>query len=223
MRMMRSCGAWMLALGVWLGASAHAAPAAPDDARAVWQEVMALAASGHDAEAVAALRAGAWLAASEGWRARMRSAAALLAMREAARRGRLHAAGPAENAAAGLRGVHRMLAARWLKAHPAPEAAPSWPAGLLAALLPGAGHAWLGRWRDAGVAAMLTWPMLLLTFWAARRRMGPVTVFFAAITLWLWSGTVFSAVSLAERGGLEDWLRWWQALWQASGLPGRPW
>ncbi|MDX8401044.1 MAG: hypothetical protein R8K47_00275 [Mariprofundaceae bacterium] len=183
----------------------------------VWRDVMELAAHGHDAQAVAALRAAARLAPGDVWRARMASAAALLAMRERARRG-----DPVRQVE-GLRGVHAALARQWMAAHPVPEGAPAWPAGLLAALLPGAGHAWLGRWRDAGVAAALVWPMLVLTLWAARRRMGPVTVFFAAITLWLWSGTVFSAVSLAERGSLEDWLGWWQQLWQAAGLPGRPW
>jgi len=53
--------------------------------------------------------------------------------------------------------------------------------------------------------------------------MGPVTVFFVLTTLWLWSGSVFSAVSLAERGSFEAYVLWWQGLWQASGLPGRPW
>ncbi len=205
----------MLALAGALLLCAGAAWA--DDAAAVWREAMSLAAHGHDAEAVAALRAGARLAGDEGWRARMASAASLLAMREQARRGEMRVSAPA------LRGAHRLLAAQWLAAHPAPESGPVWPAALLAAILPGAGHAWLGRWRDAGVAAMLTWPMLILTFWAARRRMGPVTVFFALISLWLWSGSVFSAISLAERGSWEAYLAWWQGLWQAAGLPGRPW
>jgi len=63
----------------------------------------------------------------------------------------------------------------------------------------------------------------LFTFWADRRDMGPVTVFFAMITAWLWSGMVFSATSLAERGGYELYYAWWQQLWQASGLPSKPW
>ena len=70
---------------------------------------------------------------------------------------------------------------------------------------------------------MLVWPMLLLTLWAARRHMGPVTVFFALITVWLWSGTVFSSMSLAERASFEAYTLWWQGLWQASGLQGQPW
>ena len=94
---------------------------------------------------------------------------------------------------------------------------------ILATIFPGAGHAWQGRWQDAWVAAIMVWPMLILTLWAASRRMGPVTIFFAMITAWLWSGTVFSSISLAERGGMESYLLWWQGVWQASGLPGRPW
>ncbi len=98
-----------------------------------------------------------------------------------------------------------------------------WPTVMLATLLPGAGHAWLGRWHDARTAALMVWPMLLLTLWAFKRGMGPVTLFFTLITLWLWSGSVFSAISLTERGNLETYLVWWQNLWQSSGLPGRPW
>jgi hypothetical protein len=116
-----------------------------------------------------------------------------------------------------------MLMSNWLKQHPIPAVEDSIMPGLLAAIIPGSGHAWLGRWGDAGVAAMLVWPLLILTFWAARRDMGPVTVFFALITAWLWSGTVFSATSLAERGDYELYYAWWQQMWQASGLPSKPW
>ncbi len=118
---------------------------------------------------------------------------------------------------------HLALASAYASAHPLLPDATRWPATALAVLLPGAGHAWQGRWKDAGMAAMMVWPMLILTLWAARRRMGPVTVFFALITIWLWSGTVFSSISLAERGNAEMYLAWWQGVWQASGLPGSPW
>jgi len=119
--------------------------------------------------------------------------------------------------------VNLALAAAVAAEHPILPQASTWPAALLATIVPGAGHAWLGRWHDAATAALMVWPMLLLTCWAAKRHMGPVTLFFAAITLWLWSGTVFSALSLAERGNFETYLTWWQSIWQASGLPGRPW
>jgi len=118
---------------------------------------------------------------------------------------------------------HLALAYAYASSHPLLLDATRWPATLLAVMLPGAGHAWQGRWKDAGMAAMMVWPMLILTVWAAKRRMGPVTVFFALITLWLWSGTVFSSISLAERTNAETYMAWWQSIWQASGLPGRPW
>lgn len=115
------------------------------------------------------------------------------------------------------------LAESYRQANMQPQPVEIWPVALLASILPGVGHAWLGRWHDAGVAAAFVWPLLILTLWAARRKMGPVTVFFALLTLWLWSGTVFSAISLAERGSFELYMQWWQQLWQASALPGRPW
>lgn len=115
------------------------------------------------------------------------------------------------------------LASAYVRSHPLLQEIERWPAAVLATLFPGAGHAWLGRWHDARTAALMVWPMLLLTLWAYKRGMGPVTLFFALITLWLWSGTVFSAISLAERGDVETYMIWWQNVWQSSGLPGRPW
>ena len=53
--------------------------------------------------------------------------------------------------------------------------------------------------------------------------MGPVTAFFALVTAWLWSGSVFSAIALAERGGMEAYLDWWRELWRFAAIPGRPW
>jgi len=188
----------------------QAAPAAADAADA-YRQAMALAVQGRDAQAVAML-AGAAETAPEVWSERMRAAARLLTMR--ARQG--IELPPVD-------GLNGALIAAYGQTHAAPTAADPRLAGILATLFPGAGHAWLGRWHDAGVAVLLVWPILLLTLWAWRRGMGPLTVFFVLLTLWLWSGTVFSAVSLAERGGFEAYVQWWQGLWQASGLPGRPW
>jgi hypothetical protein len=194
-----------------LGASAHADPGA------AYRAAMALAAQGKDGEAIArlqgardALSAG---PAAEQWRGWLASAAALLEMRQDLRLQPTFA----ETAAA----VGRVQ--DYLATAPPPERGRPWAAALFGAVVPGAGHVWLGRWRDGVKAATLVWPMFLLTVWAWRRRMGPVTVFFAALTVWLWSGTVFSAYSLARRGDLHAYLVWWQGVWQASGLPGRPW
>ncbi len=201
----------LLALSVLAGVvQAGDAWAGADEAYA---RAMSEAREGRLAAAIARLEGAAEVEADPVWRARMRDAAAMLGMLREQR------TSPPDR----LSGMTRALVAGRMKADPAPNKRAAWPAGLLGAVLPGAGHAWLGRWRDAGVAAGLVLPMLLLTLWAARRRMGPVTVFFGLITVWLWSGTVFSAVSLAERGSFEQYLLWWQGLWQASGLPGRPW
>ena len=198
----------VLALATLAPAVAAASPGQAYDA------AIGLAARGRTGEAVAMMQgAAASLPAADPWAQRLRAARWLLSMR------RMRAHAPMAAAGNGW----MLLADRYLAGHPPPKAAAAWPVGLLAAVLPGAGHARLGRWRDAMTAAMLVWPMLLLTVWAARRRMGPVTVFFALITLWLWSGTVYSAISLAERGSAEAYMAWWQHLWLASGLPGRPW
>jgi len=198
----------VLLLAVLVSAYAPQADAGAGDA---YHRAMALAAQGRDSEAVAML-AGAAEMAPAVWNERMRVAAQLLTMRTRQ--------GVELPSADGLNGA---LIATYGKMHAAPQPADARFAGILASIFPGAGHAWLGRWHDAGIAALMVWPMLLLTLWAWRRRMGPLTVFFVLITLWLWSGSVFSAVSIAERGAFEAYVLWWQGLWQASGLPGRPW
>jgi len=189
--------------------------AAESPARQVYGDAIELAATGHDSDAVARLQgAAAMLAADDIWAERMELAAGLIGMR----RQQAMMFSPVKHPSS-----HAALAAAYLKQIPGPETTNDWVSGILATVLPGAGHGWQGRWRDALTAALMVWPMLLLTLWAAYRRMGPVTVFFALITAWLWSGTIFSAISLAERGSYEAYLLWWQGLWQASGLPGRPW
>jgi len=207
----------LMTVALW---PAHAARA---DARDAWRQAMQIAARGDDARAAAMLEGAAQtLNAGAPWRHRMQTAGALLRLRSA----RMH---PPADAASRLlarlpaNALETRLIRAWLARHPAPPPASPWVAGVLSALAPGAGHAWLGRWRDAAAAAGLAWPMMLLAGWAWRRRMGPVTVFFTLLALWLWSGVVFSSVSLAERGSAEAWLHWWRGLWQASGLPGRPW
>jgi len=193
-----------------------AVPASADPGTA-YRAAMDMAAQGRDREAVARLQ-GALDALPEGagpgeWRGWLASAAALLDMRR-----ELRLQPTVTETGAAIERVNGYLATA-----PPPEQGRPWVAALFGAIFPGAGHAWLGRWRDGVKAATLVWPMFLLTVWAWRRRMGPVTVFFAAVTVWLWSGTVFSAYSLARRGDLHAYLAWWQGVWQASGLPGRPW
>ncbi len=181
----------------------------------VYEQAIVMAASGHEKEAIAHLQgAAAVLSVGDIWQERMALAAMLIDMRQ-------HQNFKPKQF--NDRSTHARLAGAYLKEHTRPEVKNSWLPGVLATIFPGAGHAWQGRWRDAWVAAIMIWPMIILTLWAARRRMGPVTLFFAMITAWLWSGSVFSAVSLAERGAFDLYLAWWQGLWQASALPGRPW
>ncbi|MDX8390472.1 MAG: hypothetical protein R8M38_08280 [Mariprofundaceae bacterium] len=185
--------------------------AAPADS---YRSAMAQAAKGQDEKAISWLHgAAATLPANHPWQQRMLTAASMLKMRQ-----QLQQRPEISSALPQAQMVHA-----YLKQKPAPESAPTWLAGGLASLIPGSGHLYLGRTNDAMVAAFMVWPLLILTLWAARRQMGPVTVFFAMTTAWLWSGTVFSAVSLAERGSMEAYMLWWQGSWQASGLPGRPW
>ena len=184
----------------------------------VYQQSLLLASQGKLDQSIIALQAAsAVLPQGDIWRERMLAASLLLTMQKQQLTQLVPLAAIKHN------NNYLKLAGAYLQENLRPEAIQIWPAALLASIFPGAGHAWLGRWHDAGVAALFVWPLLLLTLWAARRKMGPVTVFFALLTLWLWSGTVFSAISLAERGSFEMYMQWWQQLWQASALPGRPW
>ncbi len=185
------------------------------DAQQQYTMQLQQAASGQQALAIESLRRQAsGLLPDDPWRARMLTAASLLEMRMQWQSRLPEATMPT---------LQQQLVQRFIAQHPAPEHDAAWPVVALAVLLPGGGHALLGRWHDAWVVIMLVWPMLGLTLWAARRSMGPVTVFFGLITLWLWSGSVYSAISLHERSLLEQYFSWWQGVWHASGLPGRPW
>jgi len=201
--------AWMLFCALsplWVNAN--------EASRQVYEQAVQLAVQGKSEQAIVALQAAsAVLPISDVWKPRMQTAALLLQLKDQ----------QSTQLPQALNNEYLLLAAAYAQSEPQPQVTQRWQVGLLATLLPGAGHAWLGRWHDAGEAALLVWPLLILTGWAARRRMGPVTVFFALLTVWLWSGTIFSAVSLAERGSFELYVLWWQGLWQASGLPGRPW
>jgi len=203
-----SLGLFLCCLLLWV----PDAQAGPSQA---YRQAMQQAALGHDHAAVTAF-ASLWevLPNQSEWKKRMFAAQVLLSMR--VNRQTVFVPVIASN-------PYLRLATTYTANHPQAEEKASWPGVVLATLLPGAGHAWQGRWNDAATAGLMVWPMLLLTLWAAKRKMGPVTLFLALITLWLWSGTLFSSISLAERTSAETYMLWWQGLWQASGLPGRPW
>jgi len=190
-------------------------PVCHADPVASYRHAVNMAAQGDDREAVASLDTLVEAISIQSvWRQRILAAQQLIRMRMSHQTLFPAQFGPNQ---------HMALAAAYAASHPLLQDVKRWPATLLAVIAPGAGHAWQGRWHDAGMAALMVWPMLILTVWAAKRRMGPVTVFFALITVWLWSGTVFSSISLAERANAETYMAWWQGVWQASGLPGRPW
>jgi len=190
-------------------------PACHADPATAFRQAVNLAAQGDDIAAEASFGALAEAVPEQSvWHQRMTAARALIGMRIAHQTVFPPRIGPNQ---------HVALASAYAVSHPLLQQTTRWPATLLAVIIPGGGHAWQGRWKDAGMAAMMVLPMLILTLWAASRRMGPVTVFFALITIWLWSGTVFSSMSLAERANAEIYMAWWQGVWQASGLPGRPW
>jgi len=199
-------------LTVWLLVPSLAM--ANGNSQQVYQQSMSLAAQGKLSESIVALQvAHALLPAGDIWRERMLAASTLLLMREK----------QAINLPVTDKNNYLTLADAYVQTHALAAKARTWPVAVLATIFPGSGHAWLGRWHDAAVAALFVLPLLILTLWAAKRRMGPVTVFFALLTMWLWSGTIFSAISLAERGNFETYILLWQQLWQASALPGRPW
>jgi len=202
-------------LGVLLIVLLAYLPVCQADSASAYRQAIDSAVQGDDRTVVATLGVLAEILPAQSiWRQRMIAAQQLIRMRMANSVLFPVQAGP---------NSHLALASAYASAHPLLQDVKRWPATLLAVIAPGAGHAWQGRWRDAGMAALMVWPMLILTIWAAKRRMGPVTVFFALITVWLWSGTVFSSISLAERANAETYMAWWQGVWQASGLPGRPW
>ena len=201
------CLCWLLLLFMALPAMAEDFV----DAQVIYQLALQQAASGHDDEAVNTLNQALQSPFVDGaWRERLVLAAGLLEMKAARASQPVFAAATPQT---------RMVEA-YLTGHAAPRQSIEWAPALLGAVIPGAGHLWLGRYHDAAISAILVVPMLLLTFWAARRKMGPVTVFFFMITAWLWSGTVFSVYSLTERTFAEAYLGWWQGVWQAAALPG---
>ena len=199
----------LFTLFISISANTEAGPAE------AYQQAIYLAAQGHEQEAMATL-AGLVEVVPQGstWHERMQAARLLIGMK--IERQTEFPPQPHPN-------TYLLLASSYAASQPLLNEIETWPATTLATIFPGAGHAWQGRWNDAKTAALMVWPILLLTLWAFKRGMGPVTLFFALITLWLWSGTIFSSISLSERGNLETYLIWWQNSWQSSGLPGRPW
>jgi tetratricopeptide (TPR) repeat protein len=81
---------------------------------------------------------------------------------------------------------------------PLPEKSP-WTAGLLAAVLPGAGHAYLGRWRDAGLAFSMNAAFTAATLEAIQKDNPALAGTLALAELIWYSGNIFSAVGSAHK------------------------
>ncbi|MBI2891799.1 MAG: hypothetical protein HYY13_13580 [Nitrospirae bacterium] len=77
-------------------------------------------------------------------------------------------------------------------------------AGLLAALLPGAGHVYLGRWADAGTSLVLNALFGLATYEAFRRQLYLVGGAAAFFEVTWYSGNIFGAVSGAHESNERD-------------------
>jgi len=182
----------------------------------VYHASIEMAAKGELNNAILSLQAAsAVLPEGDIWRERMVGALALLQMRKN------------QEVTTGWfpRNMYAMLSFGYIRDNPIPanaKSASAWITGLLAAVFPGAGHAWLGRWHDAGVAAFMVWPLFLLTLWSIKRG-SPCSIGLVIVSLWLWSGTIFSAVSLTHRINTDVYMQWWKLIWKASALLGQPW
>ncbi len=212
---MKAVAAFMFLL-LLASTPASAGEPAYQAARMAYDSWIAKAAQGDLRTSVEGLRhLAAGLPANSIWRERCQMAVLLLDMR---RQRSLHLPAMAMPSMS-----YRLVERKWRQLDQLESPPARWLVLFGAMAVPGGGHAIMGRWHDAWVSFVMTGFMLWLTLWAFRRRMGPVTVFFGVLTVWLWGGTIFSALSLHERYFAEQYMNWWQQLWLASGLPGRPW
>ena len=74
-----------------------------------------------------------------------------------------------------------------------------WMAGALAALLPGAGHAYLGRWEDAALVFTVNGAFLGATVEALEKDQPALAGAMALAELLWYSGNIFGAVSSAHK------------------------
>ncbi len=96
----------------------------------------------------------------------------------------------------GRRGSQRALLVRGRT--PLPEKSP-WVAGALAAILPGAGHLYTGRYLDAGLVFSVNAAFASATVEAIQRDNLPLAGGLAAAELLWYAGNIFSAVGSAHK------------------------
>lgn len=90
---------------------------------------------------------------------------------------------------------------------PSRERSP-WTAAALAAIVPGAGHAYLGRWEDAALTFCVNAAFLGASIEAVSKRQTALAAGMAAAELLWYSGNVFSAVSNAHKHNQVLRQRW---------------
>ncbi len=106
--------------------------------------------------------------------------------------------------------VARQQAARVTRGEVSSQGRSPWTAGILAGLLPGAGHAYLGRWEDAALVFLVNGVFLGATLEAVEKRQPALAGGMALAELIWYSGNIFSAVSNAHKhnkGLAEQWIK----------------
>ncbi len=91
-------------------------------------------------------------------------------------------------------------------------------AGLLAAVLPGAGHLYTGRPRDATISLVLNGAFLWGTYEAARREQWALAGVLGAFELAWYSGNIVSAVNAAHKWNRREEGRFLR-LWEDAAVP----
>lgn len=91
-------------------------------------------------------------------------------------------------------------------------------AGALAAVLPGAGHLYCGRPRDAAVAFLLNGAFLWGTYEAARREEWALAAVLGLFELGWYSGNVVSAVNAAHKWNRREEGRFFRR-WEEQSFP----
>ncbi len=91
-------------------------------------------------------------------------------------------------------------------------------AGTLAAVVPGAGHLYCGRPRDAAVAFVLNAAFIWGTYEAARREEWALAGVLGAFELGWYSGNVVSAVNAAHKWNRREEGQFFRK-WEAAALP----
>jgi hypothetical protein len=112
--------------------------------------------------------------------------------------------------------------AQWIQTQtPFPEKSP-WNAGLLAAILPGAGHLYLGRVRDAGLVFSMNAAFTAATVEAIQKDNPALAAGLAAVELLWYSGNVFSAVGSAQKYNRSWRIRLLEEIFSVPGLEQLP-